>query len=202
MDVVVRTSADPMRLAAAVRDAVQTFDAHAPVFGISTLEERIDVSLAPRRFQSGLLGLLSAIALALAAIGLYGLMHYSVAQRTHEIGIRMALGANAGDVVRMVLRQGAIVTAAGLGAGLAGSLLVTRLLSGLLFQVTPTDPVTFAIVPALTGRHRVAGVRRAGAARGAHRSARRAARRVGRRLCRDIRARRPTRGRRTIPRLR
>ena len=150
MDLVVRTAADPLRLATAVRHAVQTLDKHTPVFAISTLEQRVDASLSPRRFESVLLGLLSSIALALAAIGLYGLMHYSVAQRTREIGIRMALGAKGGDVVRMILRQGALVAAAGLGAGLAAALLVTRLLARLLFEVTPTDPVTFALVPAVT----------------------------------------------------
>ena len=149
MDLVVRTAADPTRLAAAVRREIQAIDKRTPVFNISTLEQRLDASIASRRFQTLLLGLLSAIAVGLAAIGIYGLMHYGVAQRTREIGIRMALGAEAGDVLRLILREGALLALIGLAAGLAGSLMVTRLLSRLLFQVTPTDPLTFAIVPAL-----------------------------------------------------
>jgi putative ABC transport system permease protein len=121
------------------------------VFNVSTLERRLDESLSPRRFQSVLVALLAAMALGLAAIGIYGLMHYSVTQRTHEIGIRMAVGARAGDILRMILRQGMILASTGLVAGVVGSLLVTRLLSTLLFGVTPTDAVTFSAVPAMIG---------------------------------------------------
>ena len=109
----------------------------------------MDESLAPRRFQSLLLGLLSAIALGLAAVGIYGVMHYSVALRTNEIGIRMALGARPVRVVGMVMRQGLALTGFGLAIGLAGALSITRIFSSLLFGVTPADPATFALVPAL-----------------------------------------------------
>jgi predicted permease len=151
MDLVIRTSSGATSLATAVRQEVQSADKRAAVFNVSTLEGRLDESLSPRRFQSVLVALLAAMALGLAAIGIFGLMHYCVAQRTHEIGIRMALGARAGEVLRMILRQGMILASTGLVAGVAGSLLVTRLLATLLFGVTPTDAVTFSAVPAMIG---------------------------------------------------
>ena len=152
MDLVLRTtSRDPAMLTAAIREEVRSLDSTAPVFDAATLEQRLDQSLSQRRFQSLLLGVLAAIALGLTAIGVYGLMHYSVAQRTNEIGIRMALGARSAEVLRMVIRQGMRLALIGLGAGAAGSLLVTRMLSSLLFGVTPTDPLTFTLVFALIG---------------------------------------------------
>ena len=151
MDLVIRTSSDPATLAPALRLEVRSIDKGAAVFSVATLERRLDESLSQRRFQSVLVALLAAMALCLAAIGIYGLMHYSVARRTHEIGVRMALGARAGEVLRMILRQGMILAAIGLVAGVAGSLLVARLLSTLLFGVTPTDAVTFTAVPAMIG---------------------------------------------------
>lgn len=151
MDLMIRTSTDPTRLATALRQEVRAIDKGATVFNVSTLERRLDESLSPRRFQSVLVALLAAVALGLAAIGIYGLMHYSVTQRTHEIGIRMALGASPGDVLRMILWQGMVLASIGLGAGVAGSLLVTRSLSTLLFGVTPTDGLTFTAVPAMIG---------------------------------------------------
>ena len=151
MDLVLRSASDPTTLTAAVREQVRSLDKNAPVFDASTLERRLDQSLSPRRFQSLLLGLLAAIALGLTAIGVYGLMHYSVALRTNEIGIRMALGAQAGEVLRMIIGQGMILALIGLVAGAAGSLLVTRMFSSLLFGVTATDPITFTLVPALIG---------------------------------------------------
>jgi hypothetical protein len=144
-DLVIRTSSDPANLANAVRQEVHAINRIAPVFDVATLDQRLAASLAPRRFQSTLMALLAVIALGLTTIGIYGLMHYSVAQRTHEIGIRMAVGACATEVVRMIVRQGMTLAAIGLTAGAAVSLLVTRLLSRLLFGVTPTDALTFTL---------------------------------------------------------
>jgi predicted permease len=149
MDLVVRAASDPMGLVSAIRTQIHSVDKKAAVFRISTLEDRLGESLAPRRFQSLLLGLLSTIALGLAAVGIYSVMHYSVALRTSEIGIRMALGARPVAVVGMIIRQGLALTVFGLAIGLAGALLITRVFSSLLFGVTPADPATFTVVPAL-----------------------------------------------------
>jgi len=149
VDLVLRTVGDPARLASTVREEIRAIDRRVPVFQIATLDELLDASISTRRFQSLLLTLLSTIALALAAIGVYGLMHYAVAQRTHEIGIRMALGARGSDVLGLVVREGASAALIGLIAGMAGSLWLTRLLATLLVGVTPTDPLTLAVVPAL-----------------------------------------------------
>jgi putative ABC transport system permease protein len=108
-----------------------------------------DASVAQPRFSSQLLGLFAALALVLAAVGLYGLMAYSVTQRRNEIGIRMALGATRESILRLVLRQGSLLALAGIGLGLVASILVTRLLSSLLFDVSPGDPMTFLTVASL-----------------------------------------------------
>jgi putative ABC transport system permease protein len=125
MDLVIRTSSDPADMANAVRKEVHSINRNAPVFDVARLDERLDASLALRRFQSVLIALFAAIALGLTTIGIYGLMHYSIAQRINEIGIRMALGARATQVLGMVVRQGMVLAAIGLGTGAAGSLLVT-----------------------------------------------------------------------------
>lgn len=148
-DLVVRTAGDPKAFAATLHDVVRGLDTTAILSPVTTVEQQLSDQLAPRRFQTWLLSLFSLIAVVLASVGIYGLMHYSVAQRTHEIGIRMALGAQAGNVVRMVIGQGVLLAAIGLGAGLAGSWWLTRLLSSLLFGVTASDPVTFAAVSIL-----------------------------------------------------
>lgn len=117
-----------------------------PVFHVATMEQIIAESLARRRFAMFLLGTFAAIALALAGIGIYGVISYSVAQRTHEIGIRMALGAEGGNVVRMVVRQGMLLSLSGVAAGVVAALGVTRLLTSLLYGVRPADFVTFLAV--------------------------------------------------------
>jgi predicted permease len=149
MDLVVRTSADPRGFAGAVRAAIRSADETAPVFNISTLEDALRDQLAPRRFQTLLLNLFACLAVILSAIGVYGLMHYSVTQRTHEIGVRMALGAQPLEVLRLVLGQGGRIALAGILIGVGGALSIGRVLSSLLFGVTPTDPVTFVVVTLL-----------------------------------------------------
>ena len=149
MTVVIRTESDPMRLAPAVRQAVLELDQEQPVYNIRTLEELFAKSVAPTRLHLVLFGIFAAVALILAVSGLYGVMNYSVAQRRHEIGIRMALGAQAGDVLRLVVGQGMGTTVVGVALGLVGAYAVTRLMSSLLFGVSATDPVTFTVVSAV-----------------------------------------------------
>jgi predicted permease len=149
MDVIVRTSVDAVPMAEAVRREVQNIDRGLAKFKVETVEEQVGEQTAERRFQTSLFSLFSLIALFLSAIGIYGMMHFFVVQRTHEIGVRMALGARSGNVVAMVMRQGITLAAVGIGAGILLAMLLTRLLTTLLFGVTPTDPLTFAIAPAI-----------------------------------------------------
>ena len=142
-DLVVRTSGDPRLLAFTLRGVVRSMSSTAVLSAVSTLEQNLSEQLSPRRFQTWLLGLFSAAALLLAGIGIFGVMHYSVARRTHEIGIRMALGARPRDVLRLVLGQGGRLALAGIAIGAAGALVLTRVMAGLLFEVEPTDPPTF-----------------------------------------------------------
>jgi len=146
---VLRTAADPLSLAAAARRAVQAVDPDLPVFDIATMDQLVYRSASTPRFNSTLLGVFAALALVLAAVGIYGVMSYAVAQRTHEIGVRVALGAGASDILRQIVRQGMLPAAMGIAIGTAGAWAVTRFLSSLLFGVTPTDPLTFALVPLL-----------------------------------------------------
>jgi putative ABC transport system permease protein len=144
MTLVVRTkSADPMGIAASLRSAIQQVDPEEPVFDIQTMNQVLAHSIATRRFNMLLLGIFASVALVLAGVGLYGVMNYSVAQRTHEIGIRMALGASARDVLKMVVGQGMLFTLIGLGLGLVAAFALTRVMGGLLVGVSTTDPWTF-----------------------------------------------------------
>jgi predicted permease len=138
----VRTESDPGSLASAIRDVVQEVDPEQPVFDVRTMEQRIADAASGTRFNATLLGFFGFVALALAAVGVYGVIAYSVAERTHEIGIRVALGASSGDVAGMVMGQGTAMTAAGLVLGLGGAMLATRYLASLLYGITPRDPVT------------------------------------------------------------
>ena len=148
LTLVVRTKQDPAALAESIRREVRVVDPNEPVFAVRTLDEVVSSALAERRFTMLLLALFAATALALSAIGIYGVMAYFVTQRTHEIGIRMALGASRRDVLSMVLGQGARLAAAGVAAGVIGALLVTRAITALLFMVGPRDPWTIASLAA------------------------------------------------------
>jgi putative ABC transport system permease protein len=149
MNVVVRSSGDPLQLASALREAVRSIDPNQAISAIRSMDEIVSGSVAQPRFASQILGLFAVLALLLAAVGLYGLIAYTVSQRTHEIGIRMALGAEPRDVLKLVIGQGLKLALAGAAIGFAGALALTRLMNGLLFQVSPTDPVTFIGVTAL-----------------------------------------------------
>jgi putative ABC transport system permease protein len=149
--VVVRTDGDPASLAPSVRGAIAGIDRDLPVFRVATMEQMVSDSLAQRRFSMLLFGIFAALALVLAVVGLYGVMSYAVAQRTHEIGLRMALGAQAADVLRMVVGQGMGLVAIGLGIGLLGALGLTRLMSSLLYGVSASDPATYAGIAILLG---------------------------------------------------
>jgi putative ABC transport system permease protein len=147
MTLVVRSAGDPLGLVKAVRDAVHRVDPNQPLARVRTMETVVAESVGPRRFSMSLLSGFAALALFLAAIGVYGVIAYSVTQRTHEIGIRMALGARRGDVLRLVVGQGLRLVGTGVALGLVAAWPLTRMLSGLLFQVSAVDPLTFAGVP-------------------------------------------------------
>ena len=149
MTVVVRTSVDPHALVGAVRKEVQSLDGNAPVYSVVTAEEYMARSVASTRFNMTLLAAFAAVALLLTAVGLYGVISFSVSQSTHEIGIRMALGARTSDVLKLVMGQGMVLTFVGIVAGLAAAYWLTRLMSSLLFGVEATDFVTFAGVSLL-----------------------------------------------------
>jgi putative ABC transport system permease protein len=146
MSLIVKSGSDPAALTSAIRSAIASIDKDQPIFGISTMRQLVRNSVSTQRVTLILLCLFSALALVLAAIGVYGVISYSVAQRTHEIGIRMALGAHQSDVLRMVLAQGAKIAGAGIVIGAAASLGLMRLMSKLLFSVSATDPATFLAV--------------------------------------------------------
>jgi putative ABC transport system permease protein len=147
MIVVLRTSGDPAALAGPAQAAVWALDRDQAIAGIRTVGDLLAQAQANRRFTTLLLGLFAAVALVLAAIGVYGVIAHATAQRTQEIGIRMALGADRATILRMVLSGGAKIAAIGLGIGIAGALALTQVLSGMLFGVSPRDPLTFVLVP-------------------------------------------------------
>jgi putative ABC transport system permease protein len=149
MSLVVRTSGDPLSLAGAVRQQVAAVDKDQPVADIRSMEEIVAQSVGQQRFSLLLLSVFAGLALVLAAVGIYGVMAYSVTQRTREIGIRMALGAKPGDVLRLIVGKGMVLALAGVAAGVAGALALSRFLASLLFEVRPNDPVTFALVSAV-----------------------------------------------------
>jgi len=149
MTLIVRTGNDPLSLITAVQNEVHAMDQEVPVFNIKTMEEYISATVATPRFNTTLLVIFAGVALILTIVGLYGVMSYSVAQRTNEIGIRMALGAQTGDVLRLIISQGFKLVLIGLGIGLVGAFAMTRVIASLLFGVTTKDPITFVAVAVL-----------------------------------------------------
>jgi len=145
---VARTSGDPLALAGAVRRQVKALDKEQPVT-ITTMEQLFSNSVAGQRFNALVLGVFGALALGLAMVGVFGVINYSVSQRTHEIGVRIALGAQRKDILKLVVGQGMILALAGVGVGLAGAFALTRFIMKLLYEVSPTDLTTFAVVASL-----------------------------------------------------
>jgi len=152
MHLIVRTTGDSATVLSGMRRLVQELDPHLALYDVETLQQLMLLPLFPAHAAGLLLGVFGSLALLLAIGGLYGVMSYLVAQRTREVGIRMALGARSGDIVRLVVANGMRLALIGIALGLAGALAVTRLLSSLLYGIRPTDVVTFALVSlALTG---------------------------------------------------
>jgi putative ABC transport system permease protein len=146
---VVKTEGDPLALAGTVRQTVWEVDRDQPVSNVSTMEGVLAESIAKQRFSSLLFGIFAAVALVLAAVGIYGVMSYSMAQRTREIGIRMALGAQRRDVLRLAVGQGLRLVAVGVAVGLALALALSRVMTTLLFGVSATDPATLVTISAV-----------------------------------------------------
>ena len=151
MALLVRTAADPSLLAGAVRQAVWSLDANQPLSDVRTMDDVLYADTLGSRIVIGVLGVFAFLAFSLAAVGIYGVVAYAVSQRTKEVGIRMALGADRRDVVRLIVGQGMLPVMAGMLVGVAISLGVTRLIASLLYQVSPTDPLTFGAVTVLLG---------------------------------------------------
>jgi putative ABC transport system permease protein len=146
MTLVIRTASEPANTIATIRNEVLSLDPEQPIFDVKTMDERLSSSVAVNRFVMLLIGVFAGLATILAAVGIYGLIAYTVSQRTHEIGVRMALGAGAGDVLRLVLMRGLKLVVSGMAIGIAGALALTRVMESLLFEVSSTDPLMFAII--------------------------------------------------------
>jgi putative ABC transport system permease protein len=148
-NVVIRTKGDPTSLTAAVRKEVRALDPDQPIAAVKTMDDWVNTAVSGPRYRTTLLTLFAVVALVLASTGIYGVMSYSVAQRTHEIGVRMALGARQRDVLKLVVRQGMTLVVVGVAIGLLGAVGLTRVLATLLFGVTAKDPITFVVVASL-----------------------------------------------------
>jgi putative ABC transport system permease protein len=149
MGLVIRTAGDAATFAPTLRREVQAIDKDQPIYNVRTMDDVVMNSLGTRRVSMQLFAVFACAALLLAALGIYGVMAYSVTQRTQEIGLRMALGAQRSDVLALVIRQGVILTVIGVIAGLAGAFALTRVIGNLLYGVTATDPATFVAIPLL-----------------------------------------------------
>jgi len=149
MQVAVRTSGDPKSYVTSIRNAIHEIDRDMPMSKVNTLDVMVDNSMGQRRLSTVLLGIFAGLALLLASIGIYGVMSYTVAQRTRELGVRVALGASRQSVLGLVMRQGVAITLIGIAIGLGGAFGLTRLIATQLFSVKATDPATFASVTAV-----------------------------------------------------
>jgi putative ABC transport system permease protein len=149
MTLAVRSRIDPASLTSAVRHEVQAVDPGQPIFNVQTMQAVLDSTFSYQRLNMMLFGMLAALSLVFAVMGIYGVMSYNVTQHRCEIGIRMALGAQASDILKMIVGRGMLLTALGIAFGFAGSLVLTRLMASMLFGVTATDPLTFALITAL-----------------------------------------------------
>jgi len=146
MSVILRTAMEPLMASSALRSALAEIDPNQPLVNVRSMEQNIQTSVAQPRFRTWLIGIFAALALVLAAVGVYGVMSYSVTQRISEIGIRVTMGAQPADILRIIVGEGVRLALVGVAAGLAGALLLTRLLRTFLFGVGTSDPVTFAAV--------------------------------------------------------
>jgi putative ABC transport system permease protein len=151
MGLVIRTAGDPAAFASTLRHEVQALDKDQPIYNVRTMDDVVANSLGTRRVSMQLFAVFACAALLLAAIGIYGVMAYTVTQRTQDIGIRMALGAQTADVLYMVVRQGMTLVLIGIGVGLAGALGLNRVIASLLFGVNAADPMTFVAISLLLG---------------------------------------------------
>jgi putative ABC transport system permease protein len=151
MSLAVRASADPRALVPQIRGIVRDLDAELPVFGVSRFDQMIEESLGDRKFVLSLLALFAVLALVLGAVGIYGVMAYTVERRTREIGVRQALGASRGKVVGMVISQGMRLALVGIVLGIGGAYLMRQMLASLLFEISAVDPVTYAVVSGALG---------------------------------------------------
>jgi putative ABC transport system permease protein len=149
LNLAVRAEADPASLVAVVRSELQKLDPNLPVYAITTMAQRVANQTTHARFSAWLLGIFGGLALALAAVGIYSVMAYAVEQRTHELGIRLAMGARAGDILKLVLKQGMRLALLGVALGVSVALALTQLMKGLLFGVAAADPLTYAEIAAL-----------------------------------------------------
>jgi putative ABC transport system permease protein len=147
MNLVIRTSGEPTAQVSAIRSTVGSIDPNIALYGITTAEALLSNSLGSRRFTMFLLAVFAGVALLLACVGLFGVMAYLVSQRTHEIGVRLALGARPGDVFRLIIGRGMTLASVGSALGLGGAWAIGRFLETMLYQVKPTDPITLASAP-------------------------------------------------------
>lgn len=147
MSIIVRVQSDPMKIAGSVRQAFLDIDPNQSVYDVKTLQQVVSDSVSQPRFYTLLLGIFASVALVLAAVGIYGVMNNSVSQRIHEIGIRLALGAQHSDILKMVVGQGMLLALIGVAVGLAAALILTRVMESLLFGVSTRDLETFLIIP-------------------------------------------------------